>query len=110
LEDGPPGAAFDLTADVLSPRPARAVIRHMEAGEHAVEDSKGTPVAGAECRIAEIVELAIPFAALGLGPNEDVEMLLRLSSAGQPVETIPSDEMICFKVPSPTFEAEMWSA
>jgi alpha-amylase/alpha-mannosidase (GH57 family) len=107
--DGAPGADFDLTAEVLSPRAARAVIRGLSVGERTVEDGQGAPIAGSACCVAEIVELAIPFKALGLEPDQEVEMLLRLSIGGQAGETLPGDEMICFRVPDAMFEAEMWS-
>ncbi len=109
LNGGPPGEEFDLAVDVLTPRPARAVVRGLAAGERRVESGEGAPVVGAACRVAEIVELAIPFGSLGLAPEEEVEMLLRLSTGGQTGETLPGDEMICFRVPDAMFEAEMWS-
>ena len=52
----------------------------------------------------------MPFASLGLATGTDVEMLLALTRDGQPIETLPEDDLIRYRVPDATFESAMWSA
>jgi hypothetical protein len=60
--------------------------------------------------IAGILEMAIPFASLGLTAGEPVELVAHLLEGGQPVETIPDTDLIRFVVPDAGFADSMWSA
>lgn len=103
----------DLAIEILGPRPSRVIVRGLSAGSRPVTWASphpdGTPVEGAVCRIGTILELAIPFASLGLAAGESVEMLLQVVHDGQTVETMPSDDILRFSVPDESFEGAMWS-
>jgi alpha-amylase/alpha-mannosidase (GH57 family) len=110
----PPGVEYDLTFELMSPRPGHWTIQGLAPGRPPVVWSKGDPsgteVRGATCHIGAILEVELPFASLGLTTGEAVELLGHLVRDGQPVETIPSDRLIRFTVPDETFEDAMWSA
>lgn len=110
----PPGEAADLRLDVVEPRPMRLRVVGLAAGERTVvaDDVEGSdsPVSGAACRIGSLLELAVPFASVGLGPGDTVAMLVQALRDGQPIETYPGEAGLTFTVPGPDFEAEMWSA
>ncbi len=104
----------DLAIELLAPRALRLRISGLEAGEPAVlwNDAAraGQPVAGARCRIGTILELAIPFAALGMQVGDSIEMLFHAVHEGQVVETFPGDDLVRFTVPDAAFESAWWSA
>jgi alpha-amylase/alpha-mannosidase (GH57 family) len=112
--DAPPGPDVDLVLELIEPAQARIVVRGLSAGECAVEWGRapraGEAVAGSACRIAEVLELEIPFPALGLAAGDTVRMLVLMTRAGQTVETYPGESGLEFTVPDPDFEATMWSA
>jgi hypothetical protein len=86
----------------------------LERGEREVRwgtgEGREALVDGAVCRIDSILELAVPFATLGLAPGDAVEMLVQAVRDGQPVESLPADDLIRLVVPDAAFEAMMWSA
>ena len=67
-------------------------------------------VPGARCVVGNILEMAIPFASLGLAAGDPVEMVAHLLEGGQPVETMPDTDLIRFVVPDEGFADSMWSA
>ena len=109
----PPGADVTLAIDVLAPKPARLLVTGLIPGVRPVtwssEDRRGE-VAGAAAAIDTVLEVSVPFASLGLATGTDVEMLLALTRDGQPIETLPEDDLIRYRVPDATFESAMWSA
>ena len=108
-----PGADFDLVLELVSPRPARLLVKGLAPGTRAVlwdEPGEGAPVEGARCAIGAILEIGIPFATLGLTAREPVEMIGLLRREGETVETVPADDLVRFSVPDETTEAAMWSA
>ena len=110
----PPGAEVDLLLEFLSTEPRRVLVRGLETGDRPVrwagEQGAGESVDGASCRIASILELGVPFRSLGLRTDDRVEFLASLIRGGQPIETLPADDIVRFNVPDETFEAAMWSA
>ena len=56
-----------------------------------------------------LVELAIPFASLGLSIGDSVERIGRLVRGTEPVEMLPND-LMRFCLPDAQFDARMWSA
>ncbi len=111
---GLPGEQVDLTLELLSPRPARVRVKGLMTGERPVQwdDSAraGRPIEGAACHLQTVLEMGIPFAALGLAPGEEVELLVRLFEGGEPLETLPADALVRFTVPDEAYEDWMWSA
>ncbi len=72
----------------------------------------GTTVvdAGLEHGVDQIVELAIPFAAMELQQGDPVSYFVELFRNKQSAERAPSEGEIQFKVPSRDFERIMWQA
>jgi alpha-amylase/alpha-mannosidase (GH57 family) len=110
----PPGPEFDLLLDFLAPKVVRVLIRGLEPGERPVvrraEDGVFVEVAGAECRIATVLELALPFERLGLAAGDSVDLLVQLMQDGVPVESLPAADLVRFSVPDASYGASMWSA
>jgi len=63
------------------------------------------PVRGA---FSDVLELEVPFNALGLGKKEKVNLWLSLKIRDMFVDRIPKRGYLTISVPSETFEAEMW--
>ena len=68
----------------------------------------GEGVAGARAAAGEILELACPFAALGLRPRETARFHVRLVGDDGGVERAPRAGAMVFEVPTPDFERERW--
>jgi hypothetical protein len=60
--------------------------------------------------LADIVELAIPFADVGLAPGSKADAILLVLREGMVVESWPAQEKLSFQVPSREFDSDMWSA
>lgn len=56
----------------------------------------------------DIIELAIPFELLGVGPNAEVQFFVTVERSGAAVEKWPYRGYIQFRVPTDDFEAMMW--
>jgi hypothetical protein len=85
-------------------------VVHDGASAGASAPAAGDALAGARCVIGKILELAIPFASLGLVPGEAVELVAHVIEGGQRVETLPDSDLVRFQVPDDSFAASMWSA
>jgi len=58
----------------------------------------------------KIIELKLPFSALGFNPNDEVRLFLEIRREGSLLERWPNQMPISFDVPDENFEAVMWSA
>jgi alpha-amylase/alpha-mannosidase (GH57 family) len=58
----------------------------------------------------EIVEVAIPFAAISAPPGSGVSFRVAVSRGDKEIERRPARRAISLTVPGPDFEANMWSA
>jgi hypothetical protein len=67
-------------------------------------------LAGAECRIGAVLELAIPIAALDAGAGEEIELALQVLGPDGPIETLPGDDVLRLTIPGPGSESSLWSA
>ncbi len=56
----------------------------------------------------DIIELAVPFELIKVGPNEEVQLFVTVERAGSEIEKWPFRGFIQFKVPTDDFEAMMW--
>ncbi len=103
----------ELWIEIDETRGRRLVIRGLGQGPKPmvlVENGQPElPLAGAEGWRLDLLELAIPFAELEWKAGDHVELLAHLVVNGQPVETVPQGDVIRFRVPDRTFEAENWS-
>jgi len=111
---GAPGEAFDLRIELVEPRPVRLRVKGLAAGERPVTlEAAGEgehAIEGAVCRIGPVLELAVPFASLGVVHGELMAVLVQVLRDGQAMESVPGEEGITFVVPDANFEATMWSA
>jgi alpha-amylase/alpha-mannosidase (GH57 family) len=112
--DAPPGPEFDLTVELVEPRPARLRVQGLGAGQPVVAwaagPDQGKPVDGAECRVGQVLELGLPFASLGLAPGEAVTLLVHATRDDRPLASFPDDAGLVFHVPTAGYESTMWSA
>jgi alpha-amylase/alpha-mannosidase (GH57 family) len=65
---------------------------------------------GIEVAADLLLELALPFRALGLNTDDCIQFYVELLQKNQPVERIPSEGAIETAVPSPDYELIMWQA
>jgi len=68
------------------------------------------PTHGLVAEGREILEVAIPFAALGVGPASRLGCFLSLHLNGVELERYPGHQALEIVVPSPEFEAYNWTA
>ncbi len=68
------------------------------------------PKSNIELAIDQILELAVPFADLGLSPDSSVQMYVEAISRKQSVDRAPQEGVLEMAVPSPDFERIMWQA
>ena len=112
--EDPPGAGVDFVVEVLSPVHRSVRVRGLERGPRQVVWSggmeDGAEISEAACHLDQILELAVPFARLGLARGQQVELLAHLFQGGRSVETLPGDRLVRFQVPDESFELAMWSA
>ncbi len=62
----------------------------------------------AEAGFADILEIAMPFAALGASPGDRLEVWISLKISDMLIDRIPQRGYLVVTVPSETFEAENW--
>jgi hypothetical protein len=66
--------------------------------------------AGGRVGSVEVVELALPFAAVGAKPRDEVRLSFTLEFAGIPIARVPRDGVVELVTPWPGWEDEQWSA
>jgi alpha-amylase/alpha-mannosidase (GH57 family) len=108
--DAPP-AGTDLVVEMVAPRAASVVVSDVASGTPVVREARegGGAIAGAECRVDDVLELALPFESLGLATGEEAELVVHLTRAGRAIESHPSAGGLRLTVPGPGYAAEMWS-
>ncbi len=111
--DAAPGSDFSLWLELIAPTPARLAVRGLAPGNPELRwvggDRDGQRVEGAHAALQNLLEVAIPFASLRLATGDAIEMIARLVHGTEPVETLPSDDLMRFRVPDPQFDARMWT-
>ena len=63
-----------------------------------------------EVAVDQILELAVPFADLGLAPESTIQMYVEAVAKKQSVDRAPQEGVLEMVVPSPDFERIMWQA
>ncbi|HXG11368.1 MAG TPA: glycoside hydrolase family 57 protein [Gemmataceae bacterium] len=81
-----------------SPKPAAKLLHH----------GKPVPAAGVEVGVGRIVELAVPFALLGVKVDQPIQFAVDLLEGRQSVDRAPREGVIGLFCPSPDFEQIMW--
>ncbi len=113
FEAGGPGDGVELVVEQVGPQSRRFATRGLAGGAPAVErivDGAARPVAGAACRVDSLLELGLPFEALGLGAGDSAELLLHLARNGTPIETLPAGTPLRVTAPDAGYAESMWSA
>lgn len=102
-DEAPPDAR--VTLEVLAPS-----ARVLPVGEWAA--GAWTPAAdgSVESALDELLEMAVPFEALGAQAGTTVELLVHFDRAHERLESLPPGEPLRLVVPGPGWEAEHWSA
>ena len=112
---------YDGCCRILAPRPVKLVFPFARdaarctllRGDGSVSDGGEAPWATvpttARVAIRKIVELAVPFADLGVKEGERVEFVVEVSEGGIELDHYPAKRPCTFVVPGPDFEAMMWS-
>jgi hypothetical protein len=102
-----------LAIAIAAPRPIRLVVGPLSQSRPAVErrddEGAGHPMAGAIAAFEHVLELSVPFEALGLAAGERVEFALEWLEDGAPVESLPAHDLIRFSVPDRGWQDGMWS-
>jgi len=73
-------------------------------------DDKPVAKTTIEVAVDQILELAVPFADLGVEPDAAVQMYVEAVSRKQSVDRAPQEGVLEMTVPSPDFERIMWQA
>lgn len=97
-----------LVIKFLNPQFYRVEVRENEALLMELKQDKWHAVTGLQIGINEIVEIAIPFQALGVKENDEIGFIIHIERNGETLERIPLRGHIRFTVPGPYFEAIMW--
>jgi alpha-amylase/alpha-mannosidase (GH57 family) len=75
---------------------------------YTVGDGKLDSPVEVRAAFGEIFEAAVPFAAIGALPGQTIDVSLSVREGDVIVERIPARGILKVKVPSETFETEMW--
>jgi hypothetical protein len=71
---------------------------------------EGTTQEVGRAAIDDVLEAAIPFAALGVVPNQTLELLLHLERGAERLESLPPGQLLRVTIPGPDWDAANWSA
>lgn len=71
-------------------------------------EGRGVPAAGLRGAVDQVLEIAIPFDALGIAVGAPVHFAVDLQEAGQSRDRAPREGVIVLTRPSPDFERIMW--
>lgn len=75
---------------------------------YSIKDKRLDTVLPASVMFADILEVEVPFNALGVEKNDTVDVWFSVKMNAMFVDRIPKRGYISIKVPSETFEMEMW--
>jgi len=87
-----------------------AGLKQHEAKAKLYREDKVIAKATIELAIDQILELAAPFADLGLAPESTIQMYVEAVAKKQSVDRAPQEGVLEMVVPSPDFERIMWQA
>ncbi len=87
-----------------------AGLKQHDAKAKLYRDDKLVAKANIELAIDQILELAAPFADLGLAPESTIQMYVEATAKKQSVDRAPQEGVLEMVVPSPDFERIMWQA
>ncbi len=102
-------AGSRLRLEVGAPVAQRIEVGPLDRAQPEIRGATG-PVPDAECRVGEVLELAIPAAALGARTGDAIELAVQVLGPDGPLETLPGDDLLRMTVPDADYELVMWSA
>ncbi|MDW8266447.1 MAG: hypothetical protein RMJ52_14070, partial [Gemmataceae bacterium] len=92
-------AEYEIIIPKLSESPSKAYL---------LCNGQAVDVAGLEVGIDQIVEVGVPFAALGVSAHQSVQFFVELLQGQQSRDRAPREGAIQLKCPSAEFEQIMW--
>jgi hypothetical protein len=115
LADGEPR---DISLTFVSPPQVRFTCRQtagrltgvLERDPAAASPGLEDAPQGVSVAAGAILEIAIPVAALGVGPGQEVTFFVAIGRRGVEVERHPADHPIQVTVPDRSFGARLWRA
>jgi alpha-amylase/alpha-mannosidase (GH57 family) len=75
-----------------------------------LRNREALPKARVRVAVAQIVELTVPFADLGLEPDAPIHLFVEIVAEGQSVDRAPREGALEMRVPGPDYEKIMWQA
>ena len=100
--------ARELCVRFIDPRPLEMTVPDLGARPALLLAADGRTVDGGGVEVDAIVEIAVPFQALGLEPGEEAAFLVELGHGELLAERLPGAETVRFVVPTEDFDAERW--
>jgi alpha-amylase/alpha-mannosidase (GH57 family) len=109
------GAVPDaVTIDVMAPLRGRVNVtglaRHAAQFDWVPENGASVPLAGAAAAADSIIEIELPFQALGLKPADEFACVVHVMHEGRPIESLPEGGTLRFQLKGQALDGEMWSA
>jgi alpha-amylase/alpha-mannosidase (GH57 family) len=105
-----PGEDAALEIEVVAPAAARFRITGLGPGRRSVVAGAGAGGNVGQAAVDDVLELEIPFGALGAKPEQTLELFLHVERAGERVESLPPGQVLRITVPGPHWDAAQWSA
>jgi alpha-amylase/alpha-mannosidase (GH57 family) len=102
-------AGSRLRLEIGAPVSQRIEIGPLDRARPEIRRAAGL-VPDTDCRIGEVLELAIPVAALGARTGDAIELAIQVLGPDGPLETLPGDDLLRVTVPGADYESVMWSA
>ena len=106
-----PGEDAALVVEVVVPGSRRLRLANLSAGTRAFvrEDAPGEGDVG-RAALDDVLEAELPFAALGAGPDEPLELLLHIERGAERLESLPPGQVLRLRVPGRDWDVANWSA
>ena len=104
-------AADELHVRFLQPADVEARVTGLRDRNPAAalyRQEQPVPEARVEVAVDQILEMTVPFAPLGLKPEEPIRMFLDVITKKRSTERAPQEGVLELNTPSPDFELEMW--
>jgi alpha-amylase/alpha-mannosidase (GH57 family) len=109
LYDETPLVPGDATAPAAAPEPAAAGLMPLVVLlRYRGESGEPRQAAGVRAGVDQIVEVAVPFDALGLRVGQPIQFAVELLQGSQSRDRAPREGAVYLARPSPDFEQIMW--
>ena len=109
-EDWAPEPDVSVNLELLSPAQRTLHAGFLAAGRWKVEREEGAAGPAGEAAFEDVLEMAIPFKALGASAGEVLELFLHFDRGSERLESLPPGQPLRLVVPGKEWEAAHWSA